>query len=237
MSEPLGIAVVIPVLGDAAELDWLLARLAVLLPKQVIVVSGSADAAVAASCRRHACEHVQTMPTRGAQLDAGARRARSAVLWFLHADAAVPDDALALIAAAVRNGAESGCFRFAFQGPPTWYKSVLERLVALRIRCGGMVYGDQGIFALRDVYAEVGGFAAAPLFEEVQLVRRLRELGTVRVLDRALGVATRRWERDGWLKRSLENRWLALRFALGARPEALAARYRPHLRTDAKHEP
>ena len=89
MSEPLGIAVVIPVLGDAAELDWLLARLAVLLPKQVIVVSGSADAAVAASCRRHACEHVQTMPTRGAQLDAGARRARSAVLWFLHADAEI----------------------------------------------------------------------------------------------------------------------------------------------------
>jgi rSAM/selenodomain-associated transferase 2 len=225
------------VLRDAAELDMLLARLAVLRPEQVIVVSGSADAAVAAACRRHACEHVQTLPSRGAQLDAGARRARSAVLWFVHADAAVPDDALALIAAAVRNGAESGCFKFAFQGPPAWYKSALARLIALRIRCGGMVYGDQGIFALRSVYAEVGGFAAAPLFEEVRLVRRLRARGTFRVLDRALGVSTRRWERDGWLKRSLENRWLALRFALGGRPETLAALYRSHLRTERKHEP
>ena len=237
MSALAGIAVVIPVLGDAAALDTLLARLAVQLPKQVIVVSGSADAAVAASCRRHACEYVQTLPNRGAQLDAGARRARSAVLWFVHADAAVPDDALALITAAVESGAESGCFKFAFQGPPAWYKSALAWLVALRIRCGGMVYGDQGIFALRDVYAEVGGFAASPLFEEVRLVRRLRARGTFRVLGRALGVATRRWERDGWLKRSLENRWLALRFALGGRPEALAARYRPLLRIDAKHEP
>jgi rSAM/selenodomain-associated transferase 2 len=237
VSAPLSIAVVIPVLGEAAELDTLLARLAALRPEQVIVVSGSADAAVAAACRRHACEHVQTMPNRGAQLDAGARRARAAVLWFVHADAAVPDDALAHIAAAVRNGVESGCFQFAFQGPSAWYKSALARLVALRIRCGGMVYGDQGIFALRDVYAEVGGFAASPLFEEVRLVRRLRARGTFRVLDRALGVATRRWERDGWLKRSLENRWLALRFALGGRPETLAARYRPHLRTEAEHEP
>lgn len=237
MSAPVGIAVVIPVLRDAVELETLLARLAVLLPQQVIVVSGSADAAVAASCRRHACEHIQTSPGRGAQLDAGARRARSAVLWFLHADAAVPDDALALIAAAVGSGAESGCFKFAFQGPPAWYKSALAWLVALRIRCGGMVYGDQGIFVLRSVYAEVGGFAAAPLFEEVRLVRRLRARGTFHVLVRALGVSPRRWERDGWLERSLKNRWLALRFALGGRPETLAARYRPHLRSDAEHEP
>lgn len=237
MSAAVGIAVVIPVLGDSAELDALLARLAEQRPEQVIVVSGSADAAVAASCRRHACEHVQTMPNRGAQLDAGARRARSAVLWFVHADARVPDDALALIAAAVRNGAESGCFRFAFQGPPAWYKSALARLVALRIRCGGMVYGDQGIFVRRDVYAKADGFAAWPLFEEVRLVRRLRARGTFRVLDRALGVATRRWERDGWLKRTLENRWLALRFALGGRPETLAARYRALLPPDAGHEP
>jgi rSAM/selenodomain-associated transferase 2 len=237
VSAALGIAVVIPVLRDAAELDTLLARLAMLRPEQVIVVSGSADAAVAAACRRHACEYAETLPSRGAQLDAGARRARSAVLWFLHADAAVPDDALALIAAAVGNGAESGCFKFAFQGPPAWYKSAFARLVALRIRCGGMAYGDQGIFVLRDVYMQVGGFAAAPLFEEVRLVRRLRARGTFRVLDCALGVATRRWERDGWLKRSLENRWLALRFAPGGRPETLAARYRPKLRTDAEHEP
>jgi hypothetical protein len=41
-----------------------------------------------------------------------------------------------------------------------------------------------------------------------------------------LAVATRRWERDGWLGRTLHNRWLALRFALGGRPEALAASYR-----------
>jgi rSAM/selenodomain-associated transferase 2 len=236
MSAPSGIAVVIPVLGDAAELDALLVQLEAQRPEQIVVVLARADAAVAAVCARHVCEYVEGAANRGVQLDAGARRARAAVLWFVHADAQVPDDALAVIAAAVRGGAESGCFRFAFQGPTAWYKRLLARLVALRIRCGGMVYGDQGIFARRDVYLALGGFAEWPLFEEVRLVRRLRARGTFRVLPRTLAVATRRWERDGWLRRTLHNRWLALRFALGGRPEALAASYRALLPSEREHE-
>jgi rSAM/selenodomain-associated transferase 2 len=236
MSSASGIAVVIPVLGDAAELDTLLGQLEAQRPEEIIVVSGSADAAVATACDAHACEYVEAPANRGAQLDVGARRAGAAVLWFVHADARLPDDALAVIAAAVRDGVESGCFRFAFQGPTTWYKRLLAQLVALRIRCGGMVYGDQGIFARRDVYLALGGFAEWPLFEEVRLVRRLRARGTFRVLPRVLAVATRRWERDGWLRRTLHNRWLALRFALGGRPEELAASYRALLPSDAEHE-
>ena len=236
MSAASGVTVVIPVLGDAVELDALLEQLTAQGPEQVIVVSGSADAGVAAVCARHGCEHMETAANRGAQLDAGARRATARVLWFVHADADVPRDALAVIGAAVRGGAESGCFRFAFQGPPAWHKRLLAELVALRIRCGGMVYGDQGIFARGDVYFELGGFPAWPLFEEVQLVRRLRARGTFRVLPRSLAVATRRWERDGWLRRALHNRWLALRFALGSRPDVLAARYPALLPSNAEHE-
>jgi len=236
MSSANGIAVVVPVLGDAAELQALLAQLEAQQPEEIIVVSGSADAAVAAVCDRHACEYAEARANRGTQLDAGARRASAAVLWFVHADAQLPPDALSVIAAAVGGGAEGGCFRFAFQGPTTACKRLLAQLVALRIRCGGMVYGDQGIFVRRDVYQELGGFAEWPLFEEVRLVRRLRARGMFRVLPRTLAVATRRWERDGWLRRTLHNRWLALRFALGARPEALAASYRAQLPSDGEHE-
>src|SRR4029453_11616227 len=102
--------------------------------------------------------------------------------------------------------------------------------------CGGMVYGDQGIFVRRDVYHALGGFTEWPLFEEERLIRRLRARGTFRVLPRVVRVATRRWERDGWLARTLHNRWLALRFALGGRPEALAASYRALLASDAERQ-
>ena len=231
------IAVVIPVLGDEAELARLLRLLRSQQPAAIVVVSGCADAQAAALCREHACTYLETAANRGVQLDAGARAAIAPVLWFLHADAAPPPDALRAIETALRSGAESGCFRFAFQGPPTWYKRLLALLVALRVRCGGTVYGDQGVFVRRDVYLECDGFAPQPLFEEARLVRRLRARGTFVVLPQALGVATRRWERDGWWRRTLHNRWLAIRFMLGARPEALAASYRRLLRSGQEREP
>ncbi len=233
----LDVAVVIPVLDDQATLAALLPRLRQQSPAEIVVVSGRADRAVAELCRQQACAYLEGDANRGAQLDAGARATVSPVLWFLHADAAPPPDALQAIAAALRAGAESGCFRFAFQGPDTWYKALLASLVALRVRCGGMVYGDQGIFVRRDAYLACGGFAPQPLFEEARLVRRLRARHTFRVLPRALGVATRRWERDGWWRRTLGNRWLALRFMLGARPEALAASYRRLLRSKGEQRP
>jgi rSAM/selenodomain-associated transferase 2 len=231
------IAVVIPVVGDHAELARLLRLVRSQPLEEIVVVSGCADVRAAALCREHDCTYLETAANRGAQLDAGARAATAPVLWFLHADAAPPPDALRAIEAALRSGAESGCFRFAFQGPATWYKRLLECLVALRVRCGGMVYGDQGVFVRRDVYLESDGFAPQPLFEEVRLVRRLRARGTFVVLPQALGVATRRWERDGWCRRTLHNRWLAIRFMLGARPEALAASYRRLLGSAQVREP
>jgi rSAM/selenodomain-associated transferase 2 len=231
------IAVVIPVLGDAAELGRLIPRLRRQHPAEIVVVSGRADASTAALCRQHACTYLEGSANRGFQLDLGARAAASSVLWFLHADAAPPGDALPAIEGALGSGAESGCFRFAFQGQATWYKRLLASLVALRIRCGGMAYGDQGIFVRRDVYLTCGGFAPQPLFEEVRLVRRLRARRTFRVLPQALGVATRRWERDGWWRRTAHNRWLALRYMLGGRPEALAASYRRLLGSQEERRP
>jgi rSAM/selenodomain-associated transferase 2 len=231
-----GIAVVIPVLGDQAELARLLPLIRRQRPEAIVVISGSADVHAAALCREHACTYLETAANRGAQLDAGARAANAPVLWFLHADAAPPADALQAIDAALRSGAESGCFRFAFQGPATWYKRLLAWLVAVRVRCGGMVYGDQGIFVRRDVYLACGGFAPQPLFEEARLVKRLRARGTFVVLPQELGVDTRRWERDGWWRRTLYNRWLALRFMLGVPPEALAASYRRLLRSGRERE-
>jgi rSAM/selenodomain-associated transferase 2 len=231
------VAVVIPVLGEEVELAQLLRLLRLQQPAAIVVVSGRADVQAAALCREHACAYFETAANRGAQLDIGAKAATAPVLWFLHADAAPPADALQAIDAALQRGAESGCFRFAFQGPPTWYKRLLASLVALRVRCGGMVYGDQGVFVRRDVYLQCDGFAPQPLFEEARLIRRLRARGTFVVLPQAIGVATRRWERDGWWRRTVHNRWLAIRYMLGAQPEMLAARYRRLLRSGQEREP
>lgn len=222
------VTVVVPVLGDSEALRALLARLRAgePPPDNVIVVSGRPDEAVAAICREHGCEYLEAAANRGAQLDRGAAAATADVLWFLHADAEPPRDAVRCIRAALAAGADSGCFRFVFQGNTKWYKRVLERLVAARVRFGGIPYGDQGLFALRARYRACGGFARQPLFEEVRLVKRLRATGRFVMLDTPLKVATRRWDRDGWCYRTLHNRWLALLYAAGVPPERLVRAYR-----------
>jgi hypothetical protein len=78
----------------------------------------------------------------------------------------------------------------------------------------------------RAAYEQAGGFADAPLFEEVPLVRALRRAGRFDSVDAAIGVSPRRWERDGWVRRTLENRLLALAYMAGISPHRLARRYR-----------
>lgn len=222
-----GVAVIVPVLGDSATLAQLLPALRALQPQpaEILVADGAGSSECRALCARHGANHLATRAGRGHQQHAAASRARSATLWFVHADAEVPREAIAVIEAAVAAGAVGGCFSFRFSGPPAWHKRALAAVINLRARVG-VPYGDQGIFARADAYAHAGGFPDVPLFEEVPLVKALRHAGRFAMLDTALGVSPRRWERDGWLRRTLENRLLALGYIAGVSPARLARRYR-----------
>jgi hypothetical protein len=146
-------------------------------------------------------------------------------LWFLHADSKPHPNSLREIARTIAADANGGYFRFTFLGTRIWWKSLLAVLVNLRAKFGGIPYGDQGIFVRRDAYFGAGGFTLQPLFEEVKLVKTLRNRGHFAALKLPIGVAARRWENDGWWHRSLSNRMLALRYLLGVPVEQLAKKY------------
>jgi rSAM/selenodomain-associated transferase 2 len=223
------IAIIVPVLDDLEALTGLAAQIAELptAPIEVIVVSGRPDSSLRQRCRRHGFRLGQSHANRGAQLDHGARMAKASTLWFLHADAKISPTALDDVVGAIESGADGGCFRFAFQGPGTLHKRVIASGVALRIRFGGIVYGDQALFCTRRAYFETPGFTHDPLFEEVKLVKALRRPPhRFAVLKTPVFVAPRRWERDGWLRRSLHNRWLALCYTCGVSTRTLDERYR-----------
>lgn len=222
------VSVVIPVVADNEVLAQLLDRLRSLSvpPDEIVIVDGGSSAGCRSLARRFRCVYVGTRPGRGHQLHAGALRASGDVLWFLHADAEPHVDGVMLIRRRHLDGAPGGFFKFRFMGPPTWYKQLLAHLINYRAR-HGIPYGDQGLFVARTAYDAVGGFADTPLFEEVPLVRKLRRRGTFSQVEASIGVSPRRWERDGWLRRSVANRMLALAYSLGVPPSRLARRYRP----------
>jgi rSAM/selenodomain-associated transferase 2 len=218
---PPGVSVIIPALDEEAQVAA--AVRSVRDHAEVIVVDGgSADR----TCEVAAAAGARVLRSprgRGSQMDAGAREARGEWIVLLHADTWLDAgwaDALRALPADVVGGA----FRFAVDSPRPAYR-VLERGVATRCRLFHLPYGDQGIFARRRTYEEVGGIPHLPLMEDVAFVRRLRRAGRLAFPAVRALTSPRRWERQGVAVTTLKNLSLVAWYALGASPERLARVY------------
>lgn len=222
----LSFSVIIPCFHDEEKLACLLTQLQKLpnKPWEIIVVDASNSESCAELCAQFAAQYIVSEPCRGQQLLTGAAQAKGDVLWFLHADAQLSADPLTAMTKAIAQGATGGYFRFRFAAPRAWPDFILEPMISLRCKIG-VPYGDQGIFMARSVYHQVGGHAPWPLFEEVPLVRAARRIGKFLPLAAPIFIDPRRWQRDGWWRRTWHNRMLALNFMCGVTPQELASRY------------
>lgn len=216
-------SVIVPTLDEEARLDETLRRAKSALGPEaevIVVDGGSRDRTREIAANRGRV--LSTRANRGAQLAAGARAATGEILVFVHADTWLPDDGASAIRAAMRAGAEAGCFRFAFQ-PNTrrWRYRLLEWGVNWRTRRLRTATGDQALFATRDAYEACGGFSDLPLFEDVTFVRAVRRVTRFRLLALAARTSSRRWE-TGFLRTVVRHWALRAAFLAGADPRRLS---------------
>ena len=215
------VSVVIPTLDEAAHVERTLASVRA-ADERIVVDGGSRDLTV--DLARSAGARVLLAPRgRGSQLARGAEEATGDWLVFLHADTALEVgwmDALRALPQDVAGGA----FRLAIASPRPAFRAV-EWGVAWRCRLFGLPFGDQGLFARRAAYLEVGGFRPFPLMEDIDFVRRLARAGRLRFPRPRAFTSPRRWERHGVVGATLRNAWLLAQFAAGRRPEDLARGY------------
>lgn len=222
----LPIAVVIPTLREGATLGAMLAALPDGLAEVIVADGGSTDATREVA-RAHGCRVVESPPGRGVQMNAGASAATAPVLLFLHADTRLPADAPARIARALADpGVVGGGFRLGIASDAR-FLSFIAAAANLRTRLTGVFYGDQALFVRREAFAALGGFAPIPIMEDVDLGRRLKRRGRVRLLDAAVQTSARRWERENPLYTTLRNTLLVSLYLLGVPPRRLARWYPP----------
>ena len=215
---------ILPVLNEAGRLGPLLAQLRAAFPgaECIVVDGGSADATVPEAL---ATADLVLLGERGraAQMNLGASAARGEWLWFLHADTEPLFDAAA-VEDALATGRPWGFCRVRLSGRARALR-LIERAMNVRSRLTGIGTGDQLLYLHRGLFEAEGGFAPIPLMEDVELCTRLRRRARPGGAGLTVCTSSRRWEEQGTL-RTVWLMWsLRLRYALGASPDRLWARY------------
>jgi rSAM/selenodomain-associated transferase 2 len=164
--------------------------------------------------------------SRAVLMNAGAARARSGVLFFLHADSFPPSQALALIRQALSDQqVGGGAFEQQFI-EPEWSLRVITWVNRLRYRLTRNFYGDQGIFVRADVFRRMGGYGDLQLMEDLDFTQRLKRLGRTALIRVPLRTSGRRFlTRGPWRTFSLIV-WLLLLHTLRLDTQRYAERWR-----------
>ncbi len=223
------LAVVVPVLNEAAALARHLGALVALRERGAVLIvadGGSTDGTQALAATL--ADAVVAAPRgRAAQMNAGAwhplARAADALL-FLHADTSLPPAADALVAKALAGGAAWGRFDVQIAGRHPLLPMVAA-FMNRRSRASGIATGDQALFVRRAVFDSLGGFAPVPLMEDIEFSARLRRVAPPACLPERVTTDGRRWDQRGFWRTVVLMWRLRAAWAAGADAHHLARRY------------
>jgi rSAM/selenodomain-associated transferase 2 len=227
LADPVTISIVIPVYRDSEALAHLLGACDLTADARVVdvIVAGTAadgDALAPLRARWPLIRWVVSPKGRARQMNAGAAFARGAWLLFLHADTLLPPQWCEAISTANCDPRIAlGCFRFALDSASVCAR-LIEWGVRFRVAVCALPYGDQALFMRRELFERLGGYADVPIMEDVDLVRRVLRHGRLFTASVPAVTSARKWEEDGWGRRTLKHLRLITLYFLGVTPERLA---------------
>jgi glycosyltransferase involved in cell wall biosynthesis len=200
----------------------------------IVSDAGSSDETLSIAIKYDAVLAIGT-EGRGPQLARGGKFAAvTGAEWmlFLHSDTRLPNSWREIVQRHIESHpSKAAYFRYAVQA-----KGFLPRLqsalVALRCWAWGMPYGDQGLLMPISIYQAVGGFSDLPLFEDVDMINRLKaKIGrrNIRPLPAAIHTDVSAYHAQGWWTRGYRNFKLYRAFQKGPKTkEAVEALMREY---------
>lgn len=224
-------AIVVPLLNEIKALPTLLVALCRLGADEIILVDGgSSDGSyqwlenTLANKFENNIRLISSEAGRAAQMNQGAKVAKSDILLFVHADTVLPDAALTEV-----DGVQWGRFDIMFHdnlNPALPSLKLIAFMINLRSRLSGVATGDQSIFVRRALFDQVGGYQNIPIMEDVALSKSLRKLSRPYCSRLKVSTSARRWRQKGvW--RTVFLMWgLRLAYFVGISPKGLHQAYR-----------
>lgn len=199
----LSLAVIVPTLNEADEVEGLLASIeAEPFAERIVVDGGSADATLRLA-QRNGAVVIEAPRGRGVQLRIGAAAASADVLVFLHADTRLPLRACDSIRSALTDArVVGGCFRLRFDRD---HPALAAYSFFTRFDTVFTTFGDQAFFVRADAFRSCGGFPDWPFLEDVELRRRIRRVGRFVKLGAHVTTSARRFRAEGIFRRQMLN--------------------------------
>lgn len=228
------LSIIIPTLNEAGSIGATLRSVCCTDERvEVFVVDGGSSDETVEIARKSGARVITSERGRGLQMHSGARIAQGEALWFLHADTLPPHDAAERILDALASDADvvGGNFKIRFDGERsaarflTWLYPQLRRL--------GLCYGDSAIFVRAETYRQAGGFKPFPIFEDLDLVRRLKRQGEMVYLPATVVTSSRRFEGRSFVLTFARWAFLQVLYWAGIHPRTLAQLYAPIRNTKA----
>lgn len=221
----LNISVIIPTLNEGKSLGRLLTSLHEYPELEIIVADGGSSDQTLEIAKYYSVRTVSSGPGRGRQQNKGASSASCDTLLFLHSDTFLPVNFPYHIASLLSlPDTAGGAFRLKIDDPGAGYR-IIEWGANLRSSLFQMPYGDQAIFVSKHLFFKAGAFPDQMILEDVELVRRLKKFGRIRLAPSAVSTSPRRWQKLGLARTTLLNQVMLAGCLLKFDPEKLGRMY------------
>lgn len=221
------LAVIIPTYNTAPYLQDLLPQIQD-KARLIIADGGSEDATLSYAIKGGAVLALGAKG-RGAQLALGAKLGlEEDWLLFIHADNKLPDNWDGRVKRHIKNHPNCvGYFRFRADASGFWAR-FMDFWVAMRCQWWGLPYGDQGLLISREMYDALGGYKPIPLFEDVDMIDRIKaKFGRTRLrpLGGHMRICVEKYQADGFWARGRRNLKLLKDYRRGEDVDNLKQRY------------
>jgi len=223
-------SIIVPVYREQETINPFIRRLTRTFPlekHQIIVVDGSRNQETLAALDVPGVMGIVSERGRGKQMNAGAAKARSGILLFIHADTFLPGNAPGLIQTAFKNrNLVGGAFSLGIASSK-WSFRLIEAAANVRSSLTRVPYGDQAIFMRREFFEKMGGFREIPIMEDLEFMTRIRKSGgRISILRDKAMTSPRRWEKEGAAMGTLRNWLIRILYHCGVSPEKLSGMYK-----------